>query len=106
MANTQATKETIWMTKFMKELGYMKEKKAMVIQCDNQDVISLTKNPMQHARTKHIDVQHHFVQERVENGEITFEYCSTEDMVIDVLIKALPKEQYNKLITMFGLETS
>jgi KUP system potassium uptake protein len=106
MANTQATKEAIWMTKFMKELGYMKEKKAMVIQCDNQDAISLTKNPMQHARTKHIDVQHHFVQERVENDEITFEYCSTEDMVIDVIIKALPKERYNKLITMFGLETS
>jgi hypothetical protein len=35
MASTQATKEAIWMTKFMKELGYMKEKKAMVIRCDN-----------------------------------------------------------------------
>jgi hypothetical protein len=61
MASTQATKETIWMTKFMEELGYMKEKKAMVIRCDNQGVISLTKNPTQHVRTKHIDVQHHFV---------------------------------------------
>jgi hypothetical protein len=56
MARTQATKEAIWMTKFMKELGFMKEKKVMVIRCDNQCVISLTKNPMQHARTKHIDV--------------------------------------------------
>jgi hypothetical protein len=35
MANTQATKEAIWMTKFMKELRYMKEKKVMMIQCDN-----------------------------------------------------------------------
>jgi hypothetical protein len=51
-------------------------------------------------------VQHHFVQERVENGEVTFEYCSTQDMVADVLTKALPKERHNKLITMFGLETS
>jgi hypothetical protein len=75
MASTQATKEAIWMTKLMKELGYMKEKKAMVIRCDNQGAISLTKNPTQHAQTKHIDVQHHFVRERVENGEITFEYC-------------------------------
>jgi hypothetical protein len=39
---------------------YMKEKKAMVIQCDNQGTISLSKNPMQHARTKHIAFQHHF----------------------------------------------
>jgi hypothetical protein len=51
-------------------------------------------------------VQHHFVQKRVENGKVTFEYCSTEDMVADVFTKALPKERHNKLITMFGLETS
>jgi hypothetical protein len=60
MASTQATKEAISMTKLMKELGHIKEKDAMVIQCDNQGVISLTKNLTQHARTKHIDVQHHF----------------------------------------------
>jgi hypothetical protein len=56
------------------------------------NTISLTKNPTQHARTKHIDVQHHFVQERVENGKVTFEYCSTEEMMADVLTKALPKD--------------
>jgi hypothetical protein len=106
MASTQATKEAIWMTKLMKKLGYMKEKKAMVIRCDNQGAISLTKNPTQHVQTKHIDVQHHFVRERVENGKITFEYCSTEDMVVDMLTKPLSKERHNKLITMFGLETS
>jgi hypothetical protein len=49
MASMQATKETIWMTMFMKELRYMKEKKAMVIQCDNPRAISLTNNPTQHA---------------------------------------------------------
>jgi hypothetical protein len=106
MASTQATKEAIWMIKFMKELGYMKEKKAMVIRCDNPGVISLTKNPSQHARTMHIDVQHHFVRERVENGEVTFEYCSTKEMVTNVFTKALPKERHYKLISMFGLETS
>jgi len=39
----------------------MEEKKMTVIQCDNQGAISLTKNPIHHARTKHIDAQHHFV---------------------------------------------
>jgi len=90
----------------MKELGYMKKKKVMMIWCDNQNAISLTKNLTQHVRTKHIDVQHHFVRERVENGEITFEYYSTKDIVADVLTKALSKERHNKLITMFRLETS
>jgi hypothetical protein len=91
MANTQATKEAIWITKLMMVLGYMEEKKMMVIRCDNQGVISLTKNPTHHARTKHIDVQHHFVRERVENGEVRFEYCPTEHMVADVLTYALSK---------------
>jgi hypothetical protein len=63
----------------------------MVIQCDNQGAISLTKNPTQHAQTKHIDVQHHFVRERVENGEVKLEYCSTKDMVAKVLTTALSK---------------
>jgi hypothetical protein len=78
MANTQAIKETIGITKLMMDLGYMEKKKVMVIQCDNQGAISLTKNPTHHARTKHIDVQHHFVRKRVENGEVQFEYCPTE----------------------------
>jgi hypothetical protein len=43
-----SSKEAIWMTKLMKELGYMKDKNAMVIQCDNQSTISLTKNLTQH----------------------------------------------------------
>jgi hypothetical protein len=47
---------------------------------------------MQHVQTKHIDVQHHFVQQRVESGKIIFEYCSTEVMVADVLMKALLKK--------------
>ncbi len=92
MANTQATKEAIWITKLMMDLRCMEEKKVMVIRCDNQGAISLTKNPTHHARTKHIDVQHHFVRERVENGEVQFEYCPTEHMVADVLTKALSKE--------------
>jgi len=69
MANTQATKEAIWITKLMMDLGYMEEKKMIVIRCDNQGVISLTKNPIHHAQRNHIDV-HHFVRERVENGEV------------------------------------
>jgi hypothetical protein len=90
----------------MMDSGYMEEKKMVVIRCDNQGAISLTKNPTHHAWTKHIDVQHHFVRKRVENEEVRFEYCATEHMVADVFIKALSKERHHKLINMFGLETS
>jgi hypothetical protein len=49
MANTQATKEAISIAKMVMDLKYMEEKKVMVIQCNNQGVISLTKNPTHHA---------------------------------------------------------
>ncbi len=77
-----------------------------VIRCNNQGAISLTKNPIHHARTKHIDVQHHFVRKQVENGEVRFEYCPTEHMVVDVLTKALSKKRHHKLINMFELKIS
>jgi hypothetical protein len=75
----------------------------MVIWCDSQGAISLIKNPTQHSWTKHIDVQHHFVRQQIENGEVMLTYYSMEDIVADVLTKALPKEWHNKLITMFEL---
>jgi len=77
------------------DLGYMEENKVMVIRCDNQSAISLIKNPSHHAWKKHIDVQHHLVQEWVENGEVRFEYCPTEHIVADVLAKTLSKEQHH-----------
>ncbi len=59
-----------------------------------------------HAQTKQIDVQHHFVQKRVENGEVQFEYCLTEQIGADVFTKALSKDRHLKLINMIGLEIS
>ena len=56
-----------------------------VIFSDSQGSIALVKNPEYHSRTKHIDVQHHFVREQSALGVVVFKYVSTEDMVADVL---------------------
>lgn len=66
--------------------------------CNNQGIIALPKNLVHHARTKDIDVQHHFVREKVERRIIGSEYCPTELMVEDMLTKALAKDQHEKLI--------
>ncbi len=87
MESMQTTKEAIWMTKITKKLGYMKEKKVITIPYDKQGAISLMKSPTQHARRKHIDVEHHFVQEQIESGKVMFEYCSLENMVADVFME-------------------
>ena len=64
----------------------------------------LGKNPEYHARTKHIDIQHHFVREHVINGTVVFQFISTDDMAADVLTKPIAKVKHQKLITLMGIK--
>ena len=103
MALVQATKESIWIQRLLRELGRTTEDHK-VIYGDNQGSIALANNPQYHARTKHIDIQYHFIRECVENGQIQLEYCPTEDMIADGLTKALTKDKHWKLARKMGLE--
>ena len=102
MAASQCTKEAIWLRKLLADVGLVQEG-ATTIMCDNQGCMALAKNPTHHSRTKHIDVQHHFIREKLESGEISLKYCPTEDMVADVLTKALAKERHQRLAKEMGL---
>ncbi len=88
IAAASAVKEALWLRKLAKDLSL--ECKALKIYGDNQGAIKLLKHPIASARSKHIDIMHHFVRERVARGEVHFEYCSTERMVADIFTKALP----------------
>jgi hypothetical protein len=96
MATTQAAKEAIWLRQLMADVGCV-QGGATTIMSDNQGSIALAKNPKHHSRTKHIDVQHHFIREVVEDEVVELKYCRTEDMVADVLTKALPRERHETL---------
>jgi hypothetical protein len=74
-----------------------------LIMCDNQGAIALAKNPVYHARTKQIEVQHHYVWEKVARGAIILEYCPMEDMLADVLTKALARERQERLRSNMGI---
>src|SRR5277367_2092106 len=103
MALLHALKELIWLHRFLNELGHNINDQN-VIYCDNQGAIALAHNPEHHARTKHIDIQYHFVRNCVEDGTVRLEYCPTEDMVADGLTKALGPERHRKLAKMMGME--
>jgi len=105
MALIQALKESIWLQRLLKELGRQAEN-AKTIYKDNQGAIALANNPEYHARTKHIDIQYHFVRECVENGDIELEYCPMADMVADALTKALPKDRHWMLLGRMGMESA
>jgi hypothetical protein len=83
MAAGAAVREALWMRKLMPSLFVNVE--TVKICGDNQGALKLMKNPIESARSKHIDVIHHLVRERVTRGEVKFEYCPTNQMVADCL---------------------
>ena len=66
VAHNQAAQEGIWLRRLLSDLGM----KSTVILEDNQGVIAIAKNPVDHSRTKHIDIRYHYIRECVRNGQI------------------------------------
>src|SRR5271169_2832613 len=102
MAILHALKELIWIHRLLKELGYDVSDQN-VIYTDSQSAIALAQNPEHHARTKHIDIQYHFIRNCVGDGTTRLEYCPTEDMVVDGLTKALGPERHRRLSRLMGM---
>ena len=72
------------------------------IRFDNTSVINISKNPVHHSRTKHIDIRHHFLRDHMEkNIELT--HCQTEDQIADIFTKALNKEIFINLMLLLGM---
>ena len=71
---------------------------------DNQGEIYIAKNPVEHSRTKHIDVRYHYIQEAINEKIIELKYYPTCPMIADILTKPLPKGRFEILHGKMGLE--
>lgn len=98
----RAAKETVWLRELLKNLEHEQES-ASTIYCDNLGAIALTKNPAYHARSKHIDVNHHPIREKVEDMTVELKYIPTTEMTADVLTKGLPGPKHKELTTRMGV---
>ena len=70
---------------------------------DNKSAISLSKNPVQHDRSKHIDTRYHYIRECVEDGRIEVEYTATGDQLADILTKSLGRLKFHELRSRIGM---
>ena len=88
-ALADAASEAAWLRGLLEEIG-MPLTEPITIHCDNQSTIKLAKNPVQNARTKHIERQIHFVRHHVKQGRISINFVKSRDQLVDILTKPLP----------------
>jgi uncharacterized beta-barrel protein YwiB (DUF1934 family) len=77
--------------------GFVIKFKKVSLLRDNESVIKLTNNQVQHARTKHIDVCHHFIRDHQQKGDICIESVGTENQLADIFTKPLDEKGFCKL---------
>jgi hypothetical protein len=105
MALAHAAKEAIWLRSLLSELRYPFPFPTP-IHCDNHSTIILAKDPTFHARSKHIDIRHHFIRDHVENEDLITPYVATDDNVADILTKGIARPKHNSFVHVGGQSES
>lgn len=94
--------QAVWMRKILKELGHKQEGNTALL-CDNSSTIKLSKNPIMHGRTKHIDVRFHFLRDLTRDGVIEMVHCGTKDQIADIMTKPLKLASFEHLREKLGV---
>ncbi|GJW32877.1 retrovirus-related pol polyprotein from transposon TNT 1-94 [Tanacetum coccineum] len=97
----KACQQALWMKQAL--IDYDIRLDDVPIMCDNKGAIDLSKNPMQHSRTKHIEIRHHFLRDNVQKGHISIEKVSSVNNIADILTKPLKRESFNYLRLGLGM---
>ena len=92
MTATHSSKEVVWFQRFCSRVGLVQG--GIRIDCDNQSAIFLAKNPAYHSKTKHIDVQYHFVRDMVEDKNLLLIKVDTLKNTADAFTKSVSIEKF------------
>ncbi|KAL8101822.1 hypothetical protein AgCh_033643 [Apium graveolens] len=93
--------QILWMQQTLQDFGISYSN--IPIYCDNTSAINISKNPVMHYSTKHIDVRHHFLRDNVSKGNIEFIYISTEKQRADIFTKPLAEDRFCKMRRELGM---
>ena len=104
VAASEATKEVVWLRKFLMELGVIaKVVDPMIQYYDNSGVVAKTKEPRNHRKYKHIERKYHLVREIVHRGDIIVEKITSEDNLTDPFTKTLKTKVFDSQVYNIGL---
>ena len=104
IAVTHMAKEVLWLHLLIGQVfGPFPLDTVTTLFSDNQSVIALSKDHQYHARTKHIDICFHFIHWIIDNGKLCLIYCPINNMITDMLTKALPSPKIKHFAAELGL---
>ena len=92
MAADACCAQLLWMKQTLKEFGC--ELNKILLLCDNESAIKLANNPVNHSRTKNIDIRHHFLRDHEAKGDIALCHVSTEKQLADIFTKPLDESRF------------
>nr|GEX61947.1 ribonuclease H-like domain-containing protein [Tanacetum cinerariifolium] len=93
--------QVLWMRTQLTDYGFFYDK--VPIYCDSKNAIATSCNPVQHTRTKHIDVRYHFIKDHVEKGTIELYFVGTEYQLADLFTKSLLEARFKFLVEKLGM---
>ena len=103
MALKEAIIEYLYLISVIKQLNINNKEKFHLF-TDSLSAIELANNPEHHAKTKHIDIQYHFVREHVTNNTIQLSHISTKEQLADILTKTLSGPTFKNLVSQMNLQ--
>jgi hypothetical protein len=87
--------QLLWMRQTLRGYGYKLSKVPLL--CDNESAICMADNPVEHSRTKHIDIRYHFLRDHQQKEDIEIVYVSTHNQLADIFTKPLDEKTFSKL---------
>ena len=72
--------------------------------CDDKATIDISQNPIHHDRTKHMEVDSHFIKQNLEEKIIRFSFVKSEDQLVDILTKAVSSKNFRELLDKLGIK--
>ncbi|GJR26941.1 retrovirus-related pol polyprotein from transposon TNT 1-94 [Tanacetum coccineum] len=95
--------QILWMRSQLSDYGFTYNH--IPLYCDNKSVTALSCNNVQHSRSKHIDIRHHFIKEQVEKGVLELYSVRTRYQLADIFTKALPRERFEFILLRLGMKS-
>ena len=92
--------ELLWIKRIVQDLGICLSKPMMLL-CDNKASIAIANNPVQHDRTKHVEVDRHFIKDHLDKGTISLPFVTSKDQLADVLTKAVSGNEFQSSLNKF-----